>query len=192
MKLQNNIKFKGPHYKGVLDIYGISQDPNTKEYILVMRYANHGSLRNYITKRFKDLYWKDKIRILYSIIFGLNIIHQEQLIHHDLHSGNILYFRWLPQETMIADLGLSVSADQEPSSIVGVVPYIAPEVLNGKPYTQKSDIYSFGILMSEISTGQQPFNDKAHGHGLMLKICEGLRPAFSNNTPKFYIEFAYK
>ena len=93
---------------------------------------------------------------------------------------------------MIADLGLSAPADQEPSSIVGVLPYIAPEVLNGMLYTQKSDIYSFGILMSVISTGQQPFNDKAHGHGLMLKICEGLRPAFSNNTPKFYIELAYK
>src|SRR5207247_6228703 len=93
---------------------------------------------------------------------------------------------------MIADLGLSAPADQEPSSIIGILIYIALEVLNGKTYTQKSDIYSFGILMSEISTGQQPFNDKAHGHGLMLKICEGLRPAFSNNTPKFYIELAYK
>ena len=93
---------------------------------------------------------------------------------------------------MIADLGLSAPADKEPSNIVGVLPYIAPEVLNRKPYTQKSDIYSFGILMSVISTGQQPFNDKAHDHGLMLKICEGLRPAFSNNTPKIYIELAYK
>src|SRR5436305_11915351 len=44
-------------------------------------------------------------------------------------------------------LPISAPVDQEPSSIVGVVPYIAPEVLNGKPYTQKSDIYSFGILM---------------------------------------------
>src|SRR5439155_13467226 len=192
IKLRYYIKFKSPYYKGILDIYGISQDPDTKEYILVMRYANDGSLTNYITKRFKDLKWKDKIRILYSIISGLNIIHQEKLVHHDFHSGNILHSNMLPRKMMIADLGLSSSADQEPSSIVGVLPYIAPEVLNGMPYTQKSDIYSFGILMSVISTGQQPFNDKAHGHGLMLKICEGLRPAFSNNTPKFYIELAYK
>src|SRR5437773_11014187 len=93
---------------------------------------------------------------------------------------------------IIAELGISSPTYQEPLNIVWVMPYIAPEVLNGKPYTQKSDIYSFGILMSVISTGQQPFNDKAHGHGLMLKICEGLRPAFSNNTPKIYIELAYK
>src|SRR6185369_2342597 len=90
IKLQNHIKFKSPSYKGILDIYGVSQDPNTKEYILVMRYASDGSLRDYLTKRFKSLRWKDKIRILYNIILGLNNIHQEQLIHHDLHSGNIL------------------------------------------------------------------------------------------------------
>src|SRR2546430_12592958 len=192
IKLQYYIKFKSPYYKGILDIYGISQDPNTKEYILVMRHANDGSLTDYITKEFKNLKWTNKIRILYSIISGLNIIHQEKLVHRDFHSGNILHSDRLPQKMIIADLGLSAPADQEPSSIVGVLPYIAPEVLNGKPYTQKSDIYSFGILMSVISTGQQPFNDKAHGHGLMLKICEGLRPAFSNNTPKFYIELAYK
>src|SRR5207248_2740659 len=192
IKPQYYIKFKSPNYKGILDIYGISQDPNTKEYILVMRYANGGCLTDYITKDFKNLKWKDKIEILYSIISGLSIIHQEKLVHHDFHSGNILHSYHLPLKMMIADLGLSAPADQGPSSIVGVLPYIAPEVLNGKSYTQKSDIYSFGILMSVISTGQQPFNDKDHGHGLMLKICEGLRPAFSNNTPKIYIELAYK
>src|SRR5439155_17047991 len=146
-----------------------------------------------ITKNFKNLKWKDKIEILYNIISGLNNIHQEKLVHHDFHSGNILHFYWLPQKVMIADLGLSVPAEQEPSNIIGVVPYIAPEVLNGsKPYTQKSDIYSFGILMSVISTGQQPFRNLPHDLNLAFKICEGLRPAFSNNTPKFYIELAYK
>src|SRR5437763_418289 len=192
IKLQYYIKFKSPKYKGILDIYGISQDPNTKEYILVMRYANDGSLTDYITKEFKILKWKNKIEILYSIISGLNIIHQEKLVHRDFHSGNILHSDNLPQKMMIADLGLSVPADQEPSNIVGVLPYIAPEVLNRKPYTQKSDIYSFGILMSVVSTGQQPFNDIAHDLNLAFKVCEGLRPSFSNNTPKFYIELAYK
>src|SRR5436305_8046123 len=137
IKLQYCIKFKSPNYKGILDIYGISQDPNTKEYILVMRYANDGSLTDYITNHFENLKWKHKIEILYSIISGLNIIHQEKLVHHDFHSGNILHSDNLPQKMMIADLGLSAPADQESSRIVGVLPYIAPEVLNGKPYTQK-------------------------------------------------------
>ena len=46
--------------------------------------------------------------------------------------------------------------------------------------------------MSVVSTGQQPFNNLAHDVGLAMKICEGVRPGFSNNTPKFYIELAFR
>src|SRR5213080_3023604 len=114
----------------------------------------------------------------------------------DLHSGNILYSDRIYQKVMIADLGLSGPVDQSSTSsknnIYGVLSYVAPEVLNGKPYTIASDIYSFGVLMSVISTGQQPFHDIAHDRNLAFKICEGVRPGFSINTPKFYIELAYK
>src|SRR5439155_9509044 len=148
-----------------------------------MRYANNGSLTNYLTERFEILKWEDKVEILYRIISGLKIIHQGQLVHCNLHSGNILHSDRISRRVMISDLGLSVPADQSSTSgknnTYGVLPYVAPEVLNGKPYTIASDIYSFGILMSVISTGQQPLNDKAHNHDLMLKIYEGLRPGFS-------------
>ena len=46
--------------------------------------------------------------------------------------------------------------------------------------------------MSVVSTGQQPFNNLAHDEHLAMKICEGARPGFSNNTPKFYIELAFR
>ena len=185
IKLQNHIKFIGPYHKGIVNIYGISQDPNTKEYVLIMRYADEGDYRKYLK-------WKNKIETLYNMILGLNFIHKEGLIHCDFHSGNVLYSRNLSQRVMIADLGLTKTVDQEQSNIIGVIPYIAPEVLNGRPYTQKSDIYSFGILMSETSTHQQPFKDQPHGIDLAIKICGGLRPSFSDNTPKCYIELAYK
>ena len=55
-----------------------------------------------------------------------------------------------------------------------------------------SDVYSFGVLMSVVSTGQQPFNNLAHDIDLAMKICRGARPGFSNNTPKFYIELAFR
>ena len=55
-----------------------------------------------------------------------------------------------------------------------------------------SDIYSFGVLMSLVSTGKQPFYNIAHDANLAFKICEGVRPAFSINTPKFYIKLAYE
>ena len=46
--------------------------------------------------------------------------------------------------------------------------------------------------MSVVSTGQQPFNNLAHDEYLAMNICKGARPGFSNNTPKFYIELAFK
>src|SRR5215213_6181480 len=136
IKLQNHIKFIGPYHKGVVNIYGISQDPNTKEYVFIMRYAEEGDFKKYLKSYYRyHTGWNDKIKKLYNIISGLNTLHQEKLIHSDFHSGNILYFPYL-SDTMIADLGLSGTADQETSSkngIVGVLPYIAPEVLNKEP-----------------------------------------------------------
>ena len=46
--------------------------------------------------------------------------------------------------------------------------------------------------MSVMSTGQQPLNNLAHDVDLAIKICKGVRPGFSNNTPKFYIELAFR
>ena len=102
-----------------------------------MRYAAEGDFKKYLKSSYRG--WNDRIKILYNIISGLNIFHKERLMHGDLHSGNILYFEYLSQ-AMIADLGLSEPANQEPSSkkdIFGVLPYVAPEVLN-KNLTHKN------------------------------------------------------
>jgi len=72
------------------------------------------------------------------------------------------------------------------SSIYGVLPYIAPEVLRGNPYTPASDVYSFSMIMWEIITGVPPFDDKAHDFQLCLSICKGERPDIVKNAPQCY------
>ena len=67
-------------------------------------------------------------------------------------------------------------------------PYIAPEVLDKKPYTFASDIYSFGIIMVEVSTGKPPYGNVPHDEKLALAICNGLRPRVAKGTPKCYID----
>src|ERR1051325_5886535 len=126
--------------------------------MMVLEYAENGNLREYLKKNFLKLKWEDKLEILRSIIDNLEFIHNRNYIHKDLHSGNILqfhYYEWC--DTKITDLGLAQSINNSKStntsSVCGVLPYIAPEVLDGKPYTFASDIYSFGIIMVEISTG---------------------------------------
>ena len=78
------------------------------------------------------------------------------------------------------------------SKICRVLPYIAPEVLNGVPCTKASDIYSLGIVMAELSSGKPPFYDQRHDDSLLLAICNGLRPEFGKGTPEFYKQLAYR
>ncbi|RIA96705.1 kinase-like domain-containing protein, partial [Glomus cerebriforme] len=78
---------------------------------------------------------------------GLEHIHDNELIHRDLHIGNILHDGCI----YITDMGLFKPADYNASentksnnSVYGILPYIAPEILRGQNYTKAADIYSFG------------------------------------------------
>ena len=107
------------------------------------------SLRsNLLIKKYNP---NDKYVNLYYVANSLSTLHKCNLVHGDLHSGNLL----LDSQTFmyISDLGLSKPADRpsKTNDIYGVLPYIAPEVLRGKPYTKAADIYSFGIIMWEMT-----------------------------------------
>ncbi|GBC03503.1 hypothetical protein RclHR1_05160002 [Rhizophagus clarus] len=75
----------------ILNVYGISQVPTTKNFIIVLEYAEGGSYRDWMNKNYKDFDWKNRIQTLLSIIKGLKGIHQNEKVHHDLHPGNILF-----------------------------------------------------------------------------------------------------
>ncbi|UZO04915.1 uncharacterized protein OCT59_025277 [Rhizophagus irregularis] len=134
----------------VLKIYGISQSPNTKDYIMVLDYAKGGNFDHWVYKNYRNFNWSYKLTTLWNIIKGLEEIHQKQLVHNDFHTGNILlnvlYVNNLNDNSIyVSDMGLCGKADDvNQNNIYGVMPYVAPEVLKGKPYTQAADIYSFG------------------------------------------------
>ena len=116
-------------------------------------------------------------------------IHKRNYIHHDLHSGNI--FSYDISWSQIGDLGLCqqvVDKKGNLNKIFGVIPYLAPEVLSKKPYTRESDIYSFGMIMWEFTTGKKPFHDRPHDHRLISDILNGERPRIADDTPEFYSE----
>ncbi|RIA82118.1 kinase-like domain-containing protein [Glomus cerebriforme] len=182
----------------VLPCYGISQDPQTNNYILVMQYASEGNLRNYLSTSFARFDWWKKVNMLRDIVLGLKSIHNAGLVHHDFHSGNILRHGYGNDsnnlDTYISDLGLCHSVDKSytNSKVFGVLPYLAPEVLRGEQYTKAADIYSFGIIMWEITTGDKPFYDRSHNHRLAFDICSGLRPKLMPGTPECYAQVMQK
>ncbi|RIA89377.1 kinase-like domain-containing protein, partial [Glomus cerebriforme] len=169
----------------IINLYGITRDSDTKNYMIVLQYAENGSLRNYLDTNGK-LSWKAKILNLWYITHGLHKIHLNELIHRDLHVGNILHDNF---NARITDMGLCKPANYKAlentkNSVYGVLPYIAPEILRGQDYTKAADIYSFGIIMYEIITGLPPYHDVSHDENLGIKICQGLRPRFNIKVPQ--------
>src|ERR1043165_9361260 len=74
----------------IVRCYGITKDPETNNFMMVMEYAQYGSLRQHLNNSFNSLNWSDKLYNLFYIADGLERIHEKGLIHHDFHSGNIL------------------------------------------------------------------------------------------------------
>ncbi|GBC05718.1 hypothetical protein RclHR1_00640006 [Rhizophagus clarus] len=165
--------------------------------MVVMDYANKGNLRRNLTKIIENN-WNQRLFMLYKIISGLKKIHEQNLIHHDFHDGNILNNEDEKDlddknKVFISDLGLC-KADNflKEYEIYGVIPFMAPEVLRGKPYTSASDIYSFSMIMWEFTSGVPPFNDRAHDFQLCISICKGERPKIIENTPQCYVNLMNK
>src|SRR6266536_860698 len=150
------------------------------------------SLRQHLNDNFNSLNWKNKLFMLQSIAYGLKNIHNSGLIHHDFHCGNVLS-DYTHDCAYITDFGLCQPANAKPTQsdnkkIYGVLPYVAPEVLRGKEYTQASDIYGFGIIAHEICTGSPPYHDMAHEGFLAIKICQGLRPKSNYKIPQLIFD----
>ena len=142
-----------------------------------------GNLRQWLQNKNNKLSLENKFDKLRDIAWGLSNIHQKRLIHQDLHSGNILnYYRNYKNKeffpSAVSDLGLSQIANyqKQDGQIFGVLPYVAPEVLRGEPYTQTSDVYSFGIVAYELLANAYPYPEM-DDMNLSLKVChQGLRP----------------
>ncbi|UZO22816.1 uncharacterized protein OCT59_015165 [Rhizophagus irregularis] len=172
--------------------FGITRDPETNNFIMVMQYAKEGSLRQYLNNIFNSIKWVNKLNILRMIANGLNSIHKKGLIHRDFHCGNMLRNDHF---TIITDLGLCQPANVKSSQnnkyekkVYGVLPYVAPEVLRGGEYTQESDIYAFGIIAYEVCTGLPPYHDIVHDKILAISICQGLRPKSNYKIPQLILD----
>lgn len=168
---------------------GISQDPETKQYIMVLDYLRGGNLRDHLKSNFNNINWKRKLYYLCKLTSSLKKIHELDITHQDFHPGNILSHGFEYSSLFISDFGLSKLTGQseknpEKKQIIGVLPYIAPEVLSGEEYTKAADVYSFGIIVYEIVTGFAPYYDKPHDRDLARQICDGLRPSIPIHFPK--------
>src|ERR1700722_6491308 len=158
--------------------------------MIITKYYRGGSLTHYIINNFfnNNCSWSNKLTTLRTIITGLKHIHDANIIHKDYHSGNI--FVNPIGFAITGDLGIRKSSldNDVDEEIYGIIPYVAPEILQRQKYTKASDIYGLGMIMWELMTGRKPFWDKIHDTDLIIEICDGLRPPIVTNAPEGYID----
>jgi len=124
----------------------------------IMDYINGGELFFHLQKEHK--FTPDRVRFYSAeIALGLEYLHNSGVIYRDLKPENILLDA--DGHIKLTDFGISkeglVASDDRTATFCGTPEYLAPEVLEGKPYTKSVDWWSFGTLMYEMLTGLPPF-----------------------------------
>eukprot|EP00075_Anas_platyrhynchos_P039005 XP_027328258.1 serine/threonine-protein kinase Nek8 [Anas platyrhynchos] len=145
-----------------------------KALMIAMEYAPGGTLAEFIHKRCNSLLDEDTIlHFFVQILLALHHVHTKQILHRDLKTQNIL----LDKHRMIVkigDFGISkiLSSKSKAYTVVGTPCYISPELCEGKPYNQKSDIWALGCVLYELASLKRAF-EAANLPALVLKIMSG-------------------
>lgn len=177
----------------ILPILGICNEP---EFLgIVTEYMTNGSLNQLLHGKdvYPDIPWCLRFRILYEIALGVNYLHNMNppLLHHDLKTQNIL----LDDEfhVKIADFGMSkwrvisMSQSRSESSLPegGTIIYMPPEDYNPSQKTRasvKHDIYSYAVIMWEVMSRKQPFEEVINPLQIMYSVSQGQRLDLSEGS----------
>ena len=129
---------------------------------IVTEYADGGDLSEKIKeKKNKNNNFTESEILDYftQICLAIKHIHEKKIIHRDLKSGNIFLMK--NGLVKLGDFGISKRFQKtmdKAKTFIGTPYYLSPEIINGKPYDSKSDIWSLGVLLYEMMTFKMPFN----------------------------------
>ena len=164
-----------PH---IIQIYFIGQDDATNQPFFVMEFVEGESLSQ-LLKREGKLSVENALKIVHQTAQGLATAHDKGVVHRDIKPGNLMLS---PRgQVKIADFGIALATADfskkltSTGEFVGTPGYLSPEVCLGKQVDQRSDIFSLGIVLYEMLSGDTPFHDHSP-LGLMLEVVKSEIP----------------
>ncbi|WP_294601953.1 Stk1 family PASTA domain-containing Ser/Thr kinase [uncultured Lactobacillus sp.] len=150
---------------------------------MVMEYVDGPDLKDYIRAN-SPLNLGNIIKIMDQILSAMSLAHKHNVIHRDLKPQNILMDKH--GNIKIADFGIAVALNQnsvtQTNSAIGSVHYMSPEQTRGGLVTKQSDIYSLGIILYELITGNVPFNGDS-AVSIALKHAQEPIPSIRKQDP---------
>ncbi|VAI71248.1 unnamed protein product [Triticum turgidum subsp. durum] len=175
-------KLSSLHHPNVVAFYGVVLDGPGGSVATVTEYMANGSLRQALQRHEKIFDRRRRLLIVMDVAFGMEYLHGRNIVHFDLKSDNLLVNLRDPQRPIckVGDLGLSKVKCQTLISggVRGTLPWMAPELLNGSSnlVSEKVDVFSFGIVMWELLTGEEPYADLHYGAIIGGIVNNTLRP----------------
>ena len=143
-------------HPNIVEIYDVGEDDG--DYFIAMEYVPGNNLKQLLKKR-GNLTVHEVVDIMQQITSAMSVAHDNMIIHRDLKPQNILIMD--DGVIKITDFGIAMALNgtqlTQTNSAMGSVHYFPPEQASGKGATLKSDVYSLGIMMFELLTGELPF-----------------------------------
>ncbi|KAF7057026.1 hypothetical protein CFC21_064374 [Triticum aestivum] len=170
------------HHPNVVAFYGVVPDGTGGTLATVAEFMVNGSLRNVLLRKDRSLDLRKKLIIAMDAAFGMEYLHSKSIVHFDLKCDNLLVNLRDPQRPIckVGDFGLSrIKRNTLVSGGVrGTLPWMAPELLNGSSskVSEKVDVFSFGIALWEILTGEEPYANMHCGAIIGGIVNNSLRP----------------
>ncbi|XP_024958837.1 uncharacterized protein LOC112499803 isoform X1 [Cynara cardunculus var. scolymus] len=170
------------HHPNVVAFYGVVQDGPGGTLATVTEFMVDGSLRHVLLRKDRHLDHRKKLIIAMDAAFGMEYLHSKNIVHFDLKCDNLLVNMKDPSRPIckVGDFGLSKIKRNTLVSggVRGTLPWMAPELLNGSSnkVSEKVDVFSFGIVLWEILTGEEPYANMHYGAIIGGIVSNTLRP----------------
>ncbi len=169
-------------HPNIVSIYDVGQEDDI--YYIVMEYINGNTLKDYIIENGK-LSWREAMSLSIQVCSAIEHAHKNNIIHRDIKPHNILLTK--DGIAKVTDFGIARAVTSTTitmaGSTIGSVHYFSPEQARGGYTDVKSDLYSLGIMLYEMVTGQLPFDaDTAVGVAMKHIQTEAKQPIDLDNT----------
>ncbi|KAI3755981.1 hypothetical protein L1987_55792 [Smallanthus sonchifolius] len=170
------------HHPNVVAFYGVVRDGPGGTLATVTEFMVDGSLRRVLLRKDRHLDHRKKLIIAMDAAFGMEYLHSKNIVHFDIKCDNLLVNMKDPSRPIckVGDFGLSKIKRNTLVSggVRGTLPWMAPELLNGSSnkVSEKVDVFSFGIVLWEILTCEEPYANMHYGAIIGGIVNNTLRP----------------
>jgi len=176
------------HHTNIIRLLGsICNPPPQATRCLILEYCDAGDLEHALKKAVPPNFF---FHVTQSMANGLSYLHDKNILHRDIKPENVLLHGDVRNGKFVVklnDFGLSTKLKtndgKEHSAETGTYRWMAPEVIRHEAYSHQADVYSYSLVVWQLISHENPFENSTQIHAAQLVAMHGYRPPFPEGTP---------